>query len=414
MDPAGGAPDLTGVIRTNTLVLAACMALSWAVIQLVAAVSAVTLTRLTGQPALGGLAPGIYMASWAAASLLAGRFMDVHGRAPGLRLGFVVGLAGAALVYLGVSTMSLPAFLVGLIVLGMCGGTVNLARAGAADMYPPERRARGISYVLLGAAVGAILAPIAFAPLLAGVRTETGGLATPWLVAGAFLAVGVIVTFGIRIDPVTIGRRQRSGAGSAADEPRRHLGTLLRLPRVAPALFAAVAAQAVMSALMSIIGLVMVENGHHLGSVALTMSIHFIGMFGLVLVAGQLVDHLGRQRAIIIGLGILAAGALLLMVGTDLYIVLPAMFAIGLGWDVAFVGSTAVVGDAARPLERAGLLGFNDFVAIALASLGSIGAGVMFGLTGIVPLAVVAAIVVLAPIPFLLATSEPGRTPSAG
>jgi hypothetical protein len=34
---------------------------------------------------------------------------------------------------------------------------VMLSRAAAADMYPPERRAKGIALVLFGAAFGAIL-----------------------------------------------------------------------------------------------------------------------------------------------------------------------------------------------------------------------------------------------------------------
>ena len=81
-----------------------------------------------------------------------GRFMDRRGRATGLRAGFAVGVVGTALVFVGIGNGSVVAFLLGLICVGMCGGTINLARAGAADMYPPERRARGISYVLLGAA----------------------------------------------------------------------------------------------------------------------------------------------------------------------------------------------------------------------------------------------------------------------
>ena len=35
-------------------------------------------------------------------------------------------------------------------------------------MYPPERRARGISFVLFGAVFGAILGPAVFSPLFAG------------------------------------------------------------------------------------------------------------------------------------------------------------------------------------------------------------------------------------------------------
>jgi hypothetical protein len=50
--------DIASAVRANTLILAICMALSWAVVQLIAAVSAVTLSQLTRQTSLGGIAPG--------------------------------------------------------------------------------------------------------------------------------------------------------------------------------------------------------------------------------------------------------------------------------------------------------------------------------------------------------------------
>jgi MFS family permease len=163
-------------------------------------------------------------------------------------------------------------------------------------------------------------------------------------------------------------------------------------------MFAAVVAQAIMSGLMTVIGLEMVHRGHDFGAVALTMSVHFIGMFGLVLVAGHVVDWLGRQRSIMLGLVILAGGVLILLLSPGLAAILPGMFAIGLGWNLAFVGSTAVMGDAASPHERGGLLGFNDFVATGMAAVCAVLAGVVLGLAGLVPLALMAAIISLLPL----------------
>lgn len=399
------ATDLAKAVRSNTIVLAACMALSWAVVQLVVALSAVILSHLIGQTAFGGFAPSLFLLSWAAASLLMGRFMDARGRAMGLRIGFAIGTVGAMLVYLGTKSESFPVFLLGLILVGSCAGTINLARAGAADMYPPARRARGISFVLLGAAFGAIISPIAFTPLLAAIRSGSGGLASPWPVAAALLGTGFIVTFGIRIDPINISRRLASGGQTVNDpreQPSRPFRKLIRLPSVLPALAAAVVAQGVMTGLMSITGLIMVGHGHELSAVALVMSAHFLGMFGLVLVAGQVVDRLGCRRSIVLGLLILACGVLLLMASPGLGTVLLALFTIGLGWNFAFVGSTAVLADAAQPLERARLLGFNDFAAINMGALGAALCGVILGMVGLVPLVLVGAFLSLLPIAGML------------
>src|SRR3712207_8284915 len=56
-------------------------------------------------------------------------------------------------------------------------GVALLARTAAGDMYPPERRARGIALVLFGAVFGAILGPLVFSPLLSGRDLDGDSLA---------------------------------------------------------------------------------------------------------------------------------------------------------------------------------------------------------------------------------------------
>lgn len=393
--------DFRAVVRRNTIVLAICMGLSWAVVQLAMALGAVTVSRLTGEPSLGGFGPGLVLVSWSLASLFMGRFMDSRGRALGLRLAFTAGTAGTAVVYAGAHIESLAIFLIGLALVGMCAGTVNLARAGAADMYPPSRRARGISLVLSGAAVGAIISPLVFAPMLADVRGGSGDLATPWLAAGALLAAGIFVTFVIRVDPIQIAKAMAAaaaGAEPARTEPVRALQGLVRLPNVQSALVAAVLSQAAMAALMSITGLMMVDHGHALSAVSVVMSAHFFGMFGLVLVAGQIVDRVGRRQAIIFGLIILACGALLLLTSSALVAMIPALFLVGVGWNLAFVGSTSVLADAATARERGKLLGFNDFVAMNVSAVFTMLFAAVYGEAGLVPLVGMATFLTLVPI----------------
>jgi hypothetical protein len=98
---------------------------------------------------------------------------------------------------------------------------------------------------------------------------------------------------------------------------------------------------------------------------------------------------------------------IILLLGSGLAAVMPGMFAIGLGWNFAFVGSTAVMGDAALPAERAGLLGFNDFAATGVAALSATLAGAILGLGGLVPLVVLAAVASVLPIPFLRLVGRP-------
>jgi MFS family permease len=403
------ADDTAVIVRRNTIVLALCMTLSWAVVQLFAALGAVTLATLS-RPAVAGFAPAVFLGSWAVATLLVGGFMDRHGRAPGLRLGFLVGASGCALVFVGTRGESVPLFLLGMALVGAGAGAVNLARAGAADMYPPERRGRGVSYVLVGAAFGAILGPIAFTPLLAGGGRDPATLAGPWVPAAVVMLAGAALTLAIRVDPIKIGRRRTPAEG--APPALRPLPELLGLPVVRAALVAAVLAQGVMSTMMSIVGVALVDHGHDLAAVAATISSHFLGMFALVLVVGSVVDRIGRDRAILGGMIVLAIGCLGLTFGVALGTAVPAMFAIGVGWNVAFVAATAMLSDATQPHERGRLLGFVEFVAIATAAGGSIVAGAMLGTIGPRAMAGVGAALALLPVVVFL-VARPDRTGAA-
>ncbi len=350
---------------------------------------------------MAGFGPAIALTFWAVATLLVGRYMDARGRAAGLRLGFIAGAVGCLLLFFAIGGRSLPLYLLGLAVVGGGGGAVNLARAGAGDMYPPERRARGISFVLIGAAFGAILGPVAFTPLLARTGADLDVLAPPFLAAGAIMLAGGALTFVIRVDPMEVARRIREQIGSGAPAtaaPARPIREVLRVPLVRAAVVAALISQAVMTGIMSTVALHLRDHGHGWPEVAVTMSAHFLGMFALVLVVGRLVDRIGRERAIIIGFLILSAGAVALLAEAEIRWIAPAMLAVGLGWSVGFVAATAMMADATAPAERAGLLGFADFVAVGSSVVASLLAGVVIGVFGMGALAIVGTAVAMIPV----------------
>ena len=98
----------------------------------------------------------------------AGRLSDRVGRMPVIRGGFMLGIAGPLVTAAGCATSSGALVFVG---LGLCGAAqsiVLLSRAAAAEMFPPERRARGMSIVLFGVVSGAIWGPLVFGPMFSG------------------------------------------------------------------------------------------------------------------------------------------------------------------------------------------------------------------------------------------------------
>src|SRR5918998_5317817 len=207
MHAAAGLP-----IRPNTALLAASLACNSAMLQLNAAVASLTLVLVVGVEGLLGLGPAIVLACGALAALPAGRAMDQLGRIPVLATGYVVGAVGCALAALGSATGFAPAVLGGLVGVGAASGMALLARTAAGDMYPPERRARGIGLVLFGAVFGAILGPAVFSPLLAGEDLDGEALAPLWLAAGAFMLVGLALVCAVRPDPREIAAQLHAAA----------------------------------------------------------------------------------------------------------------------------------------------------------------------------------------------------------
>ena len=374
-----GPERLPGLVRWNTFVLAAAMALSWSVIQLAASVAAITMESLSGSSASAGLAPAVFVLAFGLATIPAGRFMDRRGRVPGISIGFAVAGTGALAVFAMTTIGSPLGYLSALAVLGAGLGIVNLARVAAADMYPPERRAGGVGLVLVGAAAGAILGPVVFGPLLAG----DGALAVTWLAAAGVALFGALAIHVIRVDPLQIARA-RGGVVSAAG--RRSMRVIFSAEGPRAAAVAIVATQVVMTSLMLLAGLELHHRGHGLPEISGALAAHFFGMFALSPVIGRAVDRVGRRSSLLVGGTLLALSAAALPAAPGAAGMAIALFGIGVGWNIAFVGGTALLADETGPEERAGALGAVDLLnafgssagaAIATAVLGVVGLGIV-------------------------------------
>lgn len=389
-------------IRRNTALLSAALAANSGMLQLSAAVASLTLVLVIGWEGLLGLGPAIVLASGALAALPAGRAMDRFGRVPVLAAGFGLGAAGSALAALGSALDSAPAVLAGLVGVGAAGGIALLARTAAGDMYPPERRARGIALVLFGAVFGAILGPAVFSPLLAGRDLDGDALALLWLAAGGFMVVGLGLVLAVRPDP----RRIAELLGTTEEgEPRpaASLSELVRRPGVIPALLAGQASFAVMVGVMTLTGAIVVEHqGHAAHTVFPIIGAHVLGMYGLVLVVGELIDRVGRTPALAGGLLLMGASVISLLWVQSVPATAAALFGLGIGWNLSFVAATAQLADCAQPWERGKLLGFNDLLAGLTGAGLALAGGFALSALGVAALAIGGATLVVGPALWIL------------
>jgi MFS family permease len=360
-------------VARNTALLAGSLTCLSGMLQLGVAVGTTSLVLVTGIEGILGLGPAIFLLAGALSAMPAGRLMDRVGRVPVLAGGFVLGIVGCCVTALACGIDSAFLLVTGFVAIGGAQGIALLARTAAGDMYPPERRARGISLVLFGAVFGAILGPTVFSPLFAGKELDTDALVVPWLAAAGIMVIGLALVLAVRPDPGKIGRSEPAGRPPESSAPLREI---LRRPGVATALVGALASFAVMVAVMNLTGFMMVGQGHMQSDVFPVISAHIVGMYGLVLVVGDLVDRLGRRVALVGGLAVMAVSTLALAWTMSVFATGVALFGLGLGWSFSYVAATSELVDLALPAERGRLVGFNDLLSgstgAALALLGGL------------------------------------------
>jgi MFS family permease len=395
-------------ILRNTVLLAATLTCLSGMVQLAVAVATVTLVLVTGIEGILGLGPAIFLVAAALAALPAGRLMDSVGRIPVLAGGCVAGILGCVVTALGCEVDSATLVVIGFALVGVAQGTVLLARAAAADMYPPDRRARGISFVLFGALFGAALGPLVFRPLFAGKELDTDALVVPWLAAGGIMAVGLVIVLCVRPDPRTIAQAMHAAETDAPPEPAAPLREVIRRPGVATALVAAVASFAGMVSVMNLTGYLVIDHGHHQSDVFTVISLHIVGMYALVLVIGELVDRVGRTTSQVAGLLLMGLSILGLAWFDSVLWTSVSLFGLGLGWNISYVAAATELADRALPSERGKLIGLSDllstFTAAALVLLG----GLTYSEVGIEALAFGATAFVILPAAWILVRSAAG------
>jgi MFS family permease len=274
-------------------------------------------------------------------------------------------------------------------------------------MYPPQRRARGISFVLFGSVFGAILGPTVFSPLFAGKQLEASELTVPWLAAAGISMVSAAIVFLVRPDTKKIAELITPTDPSDEQTVKAPLGQIIRRPGMIPAMLASFASFGVMVSVMNLTGYVVVEkHGHAQHDVFPIIGAHVLGMYALVLVIGALIDRAGRTPALASGLLVMGVSALSLGWTQSVPATAFLLFVLGIGWNISYVAAAAQLADLTLPSERGRLFGFNDFAAALFAASLALLGGLTLETLGVAAMAVGAAIIVTVPAPWILRRRE--------
>jgi predicted MFS family arabinose efflux permease len=316
-----------------------------------------------------GFTVGVALGAVPAAALIK-RF----GQRNGFLLGTLVTAAGGLLAALALFLADFWLFASGLLVIGLGGAFVQQFRFAAADNAPPEFKARAISFVLAGGVVTAILGP--------QIVIFTRELFAPVMFAGSFAAIiGLAAVSAVLISLLRVPARGTAASGSVV-EPARPLSAVVAQPQFAVGLLCAVGSYALMSFVMTGAPLAMVGCGFSPDEATLGISWHVMAMFAPSFFTGALISRFGQETVAAAGLALLVACAVVALSGIQLWQFWTALILLGLGWNFAFIGATAMVADTYRPTEKGKVQGFHDFILFSSVALASFLSGVVYNAWG--------------------------------
>ena len=348
--------------RRNVALLAACQAMLFSSSATLASINGLAGMSLADNPALGTLPVTTWVLGGAISTLPASLYMKRVGRTQGLIAGAGTGIVAALICAFAIWTHNFWMLCLGTLVFGASNATGQYYRFAAADVSPPDYKARAISLVLLGGLLGGIIGP--------GLsRFSVDALPDRFL--GAYLVpiLYCLVSIGLlsatRI-PNPTAEEQASGG--------RSLREIAKQPKFVVAVLSGAVGYGVMNLLMTATPIAMGICGHPFGDAAFVVSSHVIGMFAPSLVAGSLIKRFGVLNIILVGAALNVACVAVALNGVDVAHFWVALVLVGVGWNFMYIGGTTLLTETYRPEEKAKAQGANDmsiFVMMVISSLTS-------------------------------------------
>ena len=367
-DSATAGIDPNASARRNARILAAAQALCGSAAPISIALGGLAGFYLLGTDKSLATAPVTgYNIGVALSALPAAMLMARIGRRLGFISGAVVGIVGTLISSFAIVQGSFVLFCIGMLLSGGGGAFTQQYRFAAADQGTNEFKPKAISWVLAGGIFAAIIGPqtaIYFRNLFSPI--EFAGA----YFAGSFLLfAGIIALSFLRFDkPMSKEDRKNADTG-------RPLAEIILQPRFMVSVLCAVGAYALMSFVMTGAPLAMKLCGFDPDVSTQGIMFHVLAMFGPSFFTGNLIARFGKEKIVATGMAILAACAVVALIGITLAHFYIALVLLGIGWNFGFIGATAMLTDTYRPEEKAKAQGANDFILFGMVAFGSFMSG---------------------------------------
>lgn len=375
---------------------------------------------LSGSETLAGLATTTQVLGGALIAIPTARRMAARGRRVGLEFAYLLAFAGALLVIAAAVIENFPLMLAGMFTFGAGTAGNSQARYAAADLAADEHRGRDLSIVVWATTVGSVLGPN-----LIGLGGAFGRLVGIPELAGSFVfsmagfaAAFAVLNRRLRPDPLLASRTLvdppaprhaieshaaeshavkshaaesdeveskgdvSDGNGSHGDGSfRRGLRVLAGNPSARYGTTVVALGHVVMVGVMVMTPIHMKHGDAGLGLIGIVISMHIAGMYAFSPLTGLVVDRFGGRRVALVGGGVLTV-AVLAAAATAAgwsFLLLGALFLLGVGWSATFVAGSTLLTAAVGPDERPAVQGATDVIMGTAAAAGGALAGIVMG-----------------------------------
>ncbi|MBX6316901.1 MFS transporter [Pigmentiphaga sp.] len=357
-------------VRRNALVLSCAQVLGGANPAIVISLGGLVGQMLAEDKALATLPVSLYNLGVALGTVPAAMLMRRYGRRAAYMLGAAIGAVAGLLGAHGIASGVFALFCLATAIAGIYGACVQSYRFGATDGADPAFRPRAISWVMVGGLVGAVVGP----QTVIWTRDAVAGM--PF--AGSFLGQAVLALLSIPILMMLRGTVKPAAERSGG----RPLLEIVSSGRFVVAVMAGIVSFGMMSFVMTAAPIAMVACGHTVGQAALGIQWHVLAMFAPSFFTGRLINRYGKERVTMAGLVLMAVSGTVALSGLSVAHFWLSLVFLGVGWNLGFIGATAMVTDCYRPEERTKVQAFNDLLVFGSVALASFSSGKLFNAAG--------------------------------
>lgn len=361
--------------KRNVAVLVLCQAIMGAQIPLVFVVAGLAGQQLSPYACLATLPVSMVVLGSMTTAPWLSNVMQSYGRRVGFVIGTLGGMAGAGIAAWGLTLDSFIVFLFGSYLTGIYMSANGFYRFAAADTASENFRPKAISYVMAGGLASAIIGPQLVSFITAADPDQTVMRFFNVYVAAALLnAVGLVLFFALKIPkppkPVTGAEAGRSRAD------------LLRDPTIAVAIICGMVTYSLMNLVMTSTPLAVVGCGYSTSDASNVVTSHVLAMFAPSFFTGHVIARFGAKKVVALGLVILGFAGAVALTGVELLNFYAALVLLGIGWNFAFIGATAMLASAHSPQERGRVQGMNDAIVFGCVTLASLASGGLMNCSG--------------------------------